>query len=33
MRALYLTPLLIVLANPAFGQDVSLQRCRTIAGS
>ncbi|HEY0954831.1 MAG TPA: hypothetical protein VGE36_08755 [Roseateles sp.] len=31
MRALHLTPLLIVLAGPAFGQDASLQRCRVIA--
>lgn len=31
MRALHLTPLLLVLANSAFGQDVSLQRCRAMA--
>jgi hypothetical protein len=31
MRALHFTPLLIVLAGPAFGQDASLQRCRVIA--
>ncbi|MDR7335233.1 hypothetical protein [Roseateles asaccharophilus] len=31
MRALHLTPLLLVLAGPAFGQDASLQRCRVIA--
>ena len=31
MRALHLTPLLIALAGPAFGQDASLQRCRVIA--
>lgn len=31
MRALPLIPLLTVLANPAFGQDVPLQRCRAIA--
>lgn len=30
MRALHLTPLLIVLAGPAFGQDASLQRCRAV---
>lgn len=31
MRPLQLTILLAVLASPAFGQDVSLQRCRAIA--
>jgi hypothetical protein len=31
MRALHLTPLLIVLAGPVIGQDTSLQRCRTVA--
>ena len=31
MRALHLTPLLLALTGPAFGQDVALQRCRVIA--